>query len=83
MKTFKNSFAVVLLLLVVISMSLTQCKKEKETVTVTDTVYVNPNDTGVFVPGTAVMDTTWTCDQVHCNINWASRYYDLSFLASW
>jgi polyisoprenoid-binding protein YceI len=62
------------------SLFITQCKKETETETVTihDTTYVDPNDTGVFVPGTAMVDTGWTFDQVHANVNWQSRYYDFS-----
>jgi hypothetical protein len=61
-------------------MFLTQCKKETETITeyVHDTTYIDPNDTGVFVPGAAMVDTSWTFDKVHANVNWQSKYYDFS-----
>jgi hypothetical protein len=78
MKTLKNSFGFMLLILAIVSMSLTQCKKDKETITEIDTVYIDPSDTGVFVPGTAVMDTSWTFEKSHSNVNWQSKYYDFS-----
>lgn len=68
-------------MLVVFSMTfLTQCEKDPETVTVTnyDTVYIDPNDTGIFVPGIAKVDTAFTFDKVHSNVNWQSKYYDFS-----
>ena len=80
MKTSKTYFSSALFLLLFMSLFLTQCKKdtETETVTIHDTTYVDPNDTGVFVPGTAMVDTGWTFDKVHANVNWQSRYYDFS-----
>jgi polyisoprenoid-binding protein YceI len=61
-----------------------QCKKETETeyvdriVNVYDTVYLDPNDTGIFVPGTFKIDTSWTHDVVHSNVMWESKYFDYS-----
>ncbi len=59
-----------------ISVLFSQCKKDTETII--ETVYVDPNDTGVFVPGTADIDTAWVFDKTHANVNWQSRYYDFS-----
>lgn len=80
MKTSKINFRAVLLLVAFSSLFLTQCKKETETETITvhDTVYIDPNDTGVFVPGMAKIDTTWVFDKTHANVNWQSKYYDFS-----
>ncbi|MBL7923892.1 MAG: YceI family protein [Bacteroidia bacterium] len=66
----------VALLLLGMSFLLTQCKKDTETII--ETVYLDPNDTGVFVPGNAIIDTSWTFDKTHANVNWQSRYYDFS-----
>jgi polyisoprenoid-binding protein YceI len=80
MKKNKKILAITILAIAGMSLILTQCKKETETVTNTvhDTVYVDPNDTGVFVPGTASIDTSWTFEKSHSNVNWESRYYDFS-----
>ncbi len=80
MKNRKKFLALTILVFAGLSLLLTQCKKDTETVTVTvhDTTYVDPNDTGVFVPGTFSIDTSWTFDKVHCNVNWQSRFYDFS-----
>ncbi len=80
MKNKKNFLALAILTIAGLSLFLTQCKKDTETVTNTvhDTVYVDPNDTGVFVPGTAAIDTTWTFEKSHSNVNWQSKYYDFS-----
>ena len=78
MKTSKIVFRALVVLLAVASLFLTQCKKDKETVYVHDTTYIDPTDTGVFVPGTAMIDTGWTFDKVHANVNWQSKYYDFS-----
>lgn len=80
MKTRKIYLKSALFLLAITSLFLTQCKKETvtETVTVHDTTYIDPNDTGVFVPGTAMVDTTWIFDKTHANVNWQSKYYDFS-----
>ena len=78
MKNKKLIFSISLL--ITGSLLVTQCKKETETVTVTehDTAYIDPNDTGTFVPGPDVFDTSWTNDVVHCNVMWESKYYDFS-----
>ncbi|HLG36181.1 MAG TPA: YceI family protein [Bacteroidia bacterium] len=78
-----NGVFTALIFIMMASLSLfTQCKKETETVTVTmhDTtiIYLDPNDTGIFVPGTANVDTSWTFDVVHSNVMWESKYYDFS-----
>jgi polyisoprenoid-binding protein YceI len=87
MKTQKSKTAKTLALafLLLAGMSLfNQCKKETETeyvdrvVNVHDTVYLDPNDTGIFVPGTAKLDTSWNFDKTHSNVNWQSKYYDFS-----
>lgn len=83
MKTkMKNNQKILALSLATAFMSLffTQCKKETETVTVYihDTTYIDPSDTGVFVPGTFDIDTSWSFDKSHSNVNWQSRYYDFS-----
>ena len=78
MKSYLKSTSKALLLLAFVSFFFTQCKKEKETITVHDIEYIDPNDTGVFVPGTAKIDASWTFDKVHANVNWQSRYYDFS-----
>jgi polyisoprenoid-binding protein YceI len=89
MKTRKNILALTLSVAAVISLLFTQCKKDTETITeyVTNTVYVDPNDTGIFVPGTAVIDlvndadTTygkWAFEKSHSNVNWESEYYNMS-----
>jgi hypothetical protein len=78
MKTYKT---ILLSALVILGLTVfNQCKKETvtETVTVHDTTYIDPNDTGVFVPSTAVIDTAWVFDKVHCNVNWQSKFYDFS-----
>ncbi len=66
------------LLVTGMSIFFTQCKDDTETITITDTVYVDPNDTGIFVPGTALIDASWTFDKTHANVNWQSKYYDFS-----
>ncbi len=63
---------------VAMSIFFTQCKKDTETIIQTDTVYVDPNDTGIFVPGSANIDASWTFDKTHANVNWQSKYYDFS-----
>ncbi|HLG33396.1 MAG TPA: YceI family protein [Bacteroidia bacterium] len=85
MKTIKKNNGVLFALIFIMFASLslfTQCKKETETITVEvpvhDTVYLDPNDTGVFVPGTAMLDTSWTFEKSHSNVNWQSKYYDFS-----
>ncbi len=81
-KPCKNLGKLVSLLSVLVlgmSMLFTQCKKtETEEVYIHDTVYVDPNDTGIFVPGTAMIDGSWTFDKVHSNCGWESRVYDFS-----
>lgn len=78
MKRKNNLIAIAIIVTASLSLFLTQCKKDTETVYVHDTTFVDPNDTGIFVPGTAVIDTSWTFDKVHCNVNWESRFYDFS-----
>jgi polyisoprenoid-binding protein YceI len=78
MKTTRKLLSAVIVLIMGMSLFLTQCKKDTETIIQTDTVYVDPNDTGIFVPGTAVIDPAWTFDKVHSNVNWQSRFYDFS-----
>lgn len=83
MKTIKknNGVFVAIIFMMVTSMSLfTQCKKDTETIIEHDTtiIYLDPNDTGIFVPGTANVDTSWTHDVVHSNVMWESKYYDFS-----
>lgn len=78
MKSSLKSFSKVLAFVAFLSLFLTQCKKETETITVHDIEYIDPNDTGVFVPGNAMMDASWTHDKTHSNVNWQSRYYDFS-----
>ena len=81
MKNMKKLLALPMLVLAgFLSLVMTQCKKDTETITVTvhDTTYIDPNDTGVFVPGVAVVDTTWVFDKSHANVNWQSKYYDFS-----
>lgn len=77
MKGFKPYFLSTLLI-VGMSLFLTQCKKEKEIVEVHDIVYIDPNDTGVYVPSNAIIDTSWVFDKVHCSTMWESKYYDFS-----
>lgn len=79
MKTFKRTL-IAATLIVAVSTLFTQCKKETvtETVTVHDIIYVDPNDTGVYVPSSAIIDTSWTFDKVHCSTMWESKYYDFS-----
>jgi polyisoprenoid-binding protein YceI len=78
MKKTTKVLALAVIVIAGLSLFLTQCKKDTETVYVHDTTYVDPNDTGVFVPGSASLDTSWTFDKVHCNVNWQSRFYDFS-----
>lgn len=78
MKTTGKLLSAAMLLVLGMSVFFTQCKKDTETVYVTDTVYVDPNDTGIFVPGDALIDASWTFDKVHSNVNWQSKYYDFS-----
>jgi polyisoprenoid-binding protein YceI len=78
MKRSKKIFQALVIILAFSSLFLTQCKKDTETVYVHDTTYVDPNDTGIFVPGTADVDTSWVFDKVHANVNWQSKYYDFS-----
>ncbi|MBL0105469.1 MAG: YceI family protein [Bacteroidetes bacterium] len=78
MKKKSSLLTLALVLTVGMSLFLTQCKKETVTETVIQTVYLDPNDTGVFVPGTAVLDTSWTFEKSHSNVNWQSKYYDFS-----
>ncbi len=84
MKNKKTFLVLSILITASLSLLLTQCKKDKETVTVHDittihdTAWLDPSDTGVFVPGTFNIDGTWTFDKVHCNVNWQSRFYDFS-----
>ena len=65
-------------MMIMVSFMVTKCKKETVTETIHDTTYINAWDTGVFVPGNAVIDASWTFDKVHSNVNWQSRYYDFS-----
>lgn len=59
------------------SVMFTQCTKtETEEVFIRDTVYIDPNDTGIFVPGNAIVDTSFNFDKVHSNVNWQSEVYD-------
>jgi polyisoprenoid-binding protein YceI len=44
----------------------------------TGTGSVSPLNDGTPVAGFPTIDATWTHDQVHSNIQWASRYYDFS-----
>ncbi|MEO8148910.1 MAG: YceI family protein [Bacteroidia bacterium] len=78
MKAYKS--LIVVCLLIAGSVLFDQCKKDTvtETVTVHDTVYLDPNDTGIFVPSNAIIDTTWTYDKVHCSVMWESKFYDFS-----
>ncbi len=78
MKKFLTISPITLFVIAFFSFFLTQCKKDTETITVHDTTYINPNDTGVFVPGAAMVDTSWVFDKVHANVNWQSKYYDFS-----
>jgi polyisoprenoid-binding protein YceI len=80
MKNNKKLFKLFTVAVLSLSFFFTQCKKDKETITVTehDTTYINAWDTGVFVPGTFNIDTSWTFDKVHCNVGWESRFYDFS-----
>lgn len=82
MKTKRNKGALIaLIFMMMASLSLfTQCEKDTETITVIehDTTYLDPNDTGIFVPGTANIDTSWTFDAVHGNVMWESEFYDYS-----
>ena len=79
MKTYKKALFVATSL-VAVSMLFSQCKKETVTETVIEEkiIYVDPNDTGVFVPSSAIIDTSWTFDKVHCSTMWESKFYDFS-----
>jgi len=88
MKTIKknNGVFIAIIFIMMASLSvLTQCKKTEtvhDTTIVTnhvyDTIYMDPNDTGIFVSGTANIDTSWVFDEVHGNVMWQSKFYDFS-----
>ena len=91
MKTRKKVLALTLIVTAGMSLLFTQCKKDTETITeyITNTVYVDPNDTGIFVPGTAVIDLIndadtvapngkWAFDKSHSNVGWESEYYNMA-----
>lgn len=67
MKTKTKLIAFALLLIG--SVVFTFCKKEDK---------VTPLTGGTPVTGNAVIDTSWTFDKVHCNVNWEARYQDYS-----
>ena len=68
MKNYRKAL-IAFALLVTGGVLLSQCKKGDDSVTPI---------TGTPVYGTMAQDTSWTLDQVHCNVNWESPYYDFS-----
>lgn len=66
----KKTILIVIVLIGMGSLLLTKCKKNDE---------VTPlGGGGTPLANLPAVDTTWVFDKAHCNVGWASKYYDFS-----